>query len=156
MASLSLDGKFDREANIADSADVLSRSLEGDTCFDGKCKDDPLFRSKFFFQAVGFSPSEVTDLVRSCPCSCKQECPGPSLPDTESIAVQTPAPAPVSTAPTPSPTKEPTSPHPTSQPSRSPTTKAPTSSPTRRPTSSPTVTPGEPTSSPTLRPSLSP
>ena len=140
MASRSLEGKIDRGANIAaDSADVLSRSLEGDTCFGGKCKDDPLFRSKFFLpceshvsfdcgilQAVGFSASEVTDLIRSCPCSCKQECPGPSTVDTSSA---------VSPAPTPSPTKAPTTSRPTSQPSRSPATKTPTSSPTGRPTS---------------------
>ena len=42
MAPRSLEGKIDRGANIAaDSADVFSRSLEGDTCFGGKCKDDP-------------------------------------------------------------------------------------------------------------------
>mmetsp|Transcript_25591 Transcript_25591/g.55979 ORF Transcript_25591/g.55979 Transcript_25591/m.55979 type:complete len:465 (-) Transcript_25591:114-1508(-) len=145
----------------------FERSLQEVTCFGGKCRDDPSFRSKFFLpceshstfecgvlQAIGFTNSEVEDLITSCPCSCRTECAymwteGPT-PRPSRQPTPKPSPKP-SKAPTSKPSKAPSS-----SPTKVPTLRPTTASPTRRPTLNPTVTPGNPTRTPTLRPSRAP
>ena len=56
-------------------------------CFDGKCQDEVLYRSKLGlpckrfalfdcsqFVSVGFTANETMELLDNCPCSCKVEC----------------------------------------------------------------------------------
>jgi len=57
------------------------------TCFDGKCQDEALYRSKLAlpckrfavfdcsqFVSVGFTANETMELLDNCPCSCNAEC----------------------------------------------------------------------------------